>query len=60
MGRSVECEPEGLERREDTKKERMDGLRRSVTKPEMVVGATRGRDMWRNLVFGGGKPRYNG
>jgi hypothetical protein len=52
----LECEPEVREGREDPKKERVDGLRRSVAKRELAVGAARGRDMWRNVVLGGGKP----
>ena len=38
----------------------MDGIRRSVTKPEQAVDATRGRDVWRNLVLVGGKRWYSG
>lgn len=38
----------------------MDGLIRSVTEPELAVDATRGRDVWRNLVFGRGKRWYIG
>ena len=62
--RILECEPEGRGGREDPKKERMggwmDSLRLSVTKPKLAVGAIGDRDMWRNLVFGGGKPWYSG
>jgi hypothetical protein len=56
----LECEPEGHEGREYPWKERMDVLRRSVTELKLAVDATRGRDRWRNLVLGGGKPWYSG
>jgi hypothetical protein len=38
----------------------MVGLRRSVAKQELALGGIRGRDIWRRLVLGGGKPWYSG
>jgi hypothetical protein len=58
--RTLDCEPEGREGREDLRKGKMVGLIQSVAKPELAVGAARGRDMWRNLVLGGRKPWYSG
>jgi hypothetical protein len=38
----------------------MDGNRQSMTYHQPTAGDTRGRNMWRNLVVGEGKPLYSG
>jgi hypothetical protein len=52
----LEWEPEGTRRRGRPKERWIDGVRRSMTNHGLTEKDTRGRDRWRNLVLGEGKP----
>jgi hypothetical protein len=52
----LEWEPEGTRRRGRPKERWIDGVRWSMTNHGLTEKDTRGRDRWRNLVLGEGKP----
>jgi hypothetical protein len=52
----LDWEPEGTRRRERPKERWIVGLRRNMTNHGLTEEDTRGRDRWRNLVLGEGKP----
>ena len=54
-----EWEPEGTGRKGTRKEKLLDGARRNVTNHGLRED-TGDRDMWGNLVLGGGKPLYVG